>query len=434
MQMGSSNWWFLQWIAWRNLVSRRNRHGLSFMTTISIMGVALGVAALIIVLSVMGGFEQELKEKMLRGQPHVEVLGQNAVAGFPMREYPLQTFRDHFPGVTGVEPFTQADVVMKQGKHLSAVVLFGIDPNLKADIWSFERSMATGRLEAISDLHTPIIAPEGVSSRQPGVILGEALAGQLGAEIGDEITILSPQAESSSTVISGGTVSRQYVMVGTFQTGLFNYDSKLAVVSLAEGRKFMPEYEPSMDDDEYVTGIAFNLQNPYDLSAVSNKIKDFPNLKIKTWQDTNASMLFALKLEKFTMGAILMLIVVVAAFSISGTMMMTVFHKKTQVCLYRSLGMNKPSLAKLFIYQGFTIGSVGIVLGLALGLGTCILLFHLRTGSTPVNLFYLRALPVKFLPQEYAIICVSAWALSILGALYPAMTAARQDPSSGMRY
>ncbi len=425
---------FIQWVAWRYLIARKGRHGLSFMTSFSILGVVIGVAALIIVLSVMGGFEQDLKGKMLRGQPHMEVLAENAVAGFSLQKYPVASFQKMFPEAEGVAPFTSADVVLKQGKHLSAVVLFGIDQKFGGDLWAFDSSMTEGRLSDIDDEHSPIISKGSERSRWPGIVLGDGLAAQLGADIGDEITVLSPQAASSSTIMSGGTITRSYVVVGLFHTGLFNYDSKWAVVSLGEGRKFLSDYEPSLDEEEYVTGIGVNSKEPNRIELLRDRLNQTKGLLGKTWKDTNSALLFALQLEKYTMGAILMLIVLVAAFSISGTMMMTVYHKKQQISVLRSLGMSQRDIGRLYLVQGFTIGTVGITLGLVLGLSLCFLLKELRFAELPVNLVSLRSLPVRFLPFEYMIICGSAWMLSLLGAFYPAAIAARQNPSQGLRY
>lgn len=403
------------------------------MTTFSILGVVIGVAALIIVLSVMGGFEQDLKGKMLRGQPHLEIISENPLAGFSLKEHPISEFKKLYPSAEGIEPYTEADVVLTHGKHISAVVLFGIDPKIGGALWAFDTSMTEGKLEGVGSLHAPIIPMTRQKVQWPGIVLGDSLASQLGADIGDEITVLSPQASSSATVMSGGTFSRSYTVVGLFHTGLFNYDSKWGVVSLDEGRKFMADYDPSLDDDQYVTGVGVNTKDPMNIDAFKDKLK-IKELQGKSWKDTNSALLFALKLEKYTMGSILLLIVLVAAFSISGTMMMTVYHKKQQICLFRSLGMSEGDVGRLYLLQGFTIGTVGIIGGVILGLAACFVLQQLRFADLPANLQSLRSLPVKYLPAEYVVICAAAWTLSVLGAFYPARIAAKQNPSQGLRY
>lgn len=465
---------YILWIAWRNVTAKNRRAGLSFMTLVSIFGVAIGVAALIIVLSVMGGFEGDLKEKMLRGQPHLEILHKNAVAGFSLVEAPLSSFRKMFPEATDVEAYTQSDVVLKQTKHIAAAILFGVEPDREGHLWGFGNAITEGEMAAIGRTHA-VDGDEKAAkdvARRPGILLGEQLAEQMSAEVGDEITVLSPQANVGAA-LGGGTVSRQYVVAGKFRTGLFQYDARWAVVSLEEGRKFMPDYDASLDQQEYVTGVAVNVREPYDIEplvkrvfgeyeaglkinvtqdgaveaasgagpsdlkadrgrAVANPLlKDLVPL---TWEKANKSLLFALKLEKFAMGSILMLIVVVAGFSISGTMMMTVFHKRGQVSLLRSLGMNRNEIAKLFLTHGFTIGTIGILAGLALGLGVCALIQSFQFIHLPAGIYHLKNLPCKWLPVEYVVICAAAWVFSLLAATYPALTAARQDPGQGLRY
>lgn len=404
------------------------------MTTISIMGVTLGVAALIIVLSVMGGFEQDLKSKMLRGMPHVEVLGKQAILGFSLNERPIAEIESLLPSDAKIAPFVNVEVVLKQDKHLAAVSLYGVDADADTSMWAFHESLIEGELAGIQGLQQPLVSFSENPPKLPGIVLGDALAGQLGANLGDEVTVISPESLSTHTILGGGTLTRSYVLVGIFHSGLFNYDTKWAVVSVDEARKFMVGYDPGLDEENYITGLAVNVKDPNAVDAIAARINALPDLSAKTWKDSNAALLFALQLEKYTMGAILMLIVLVAAFSISGTMMMTVFHKKTQISLLRSIGMTRWDIGRLFLIQGLTVGAVGILLGLALGLGVCFGLEKLRYIDVPANLMSIRGLPVRFLPLEYIVICLSAWALSMIGALYPALTASRQNPSTGLRY
>ena len=403
------------------------------MTVFSILGVTFGVAALVIVLSVMGGFEEILKDKMLRGQAHVEILAENPILGFPLSDDIMEKLEKKFPEALGMQAFIQSDVVIKQRKHLSSAILLGLDSKKEIGLWALRDSMTEGSFKSIDDEHYPLISFDDNENKWPGIVLGEGLASQLGADLGDEITILSPQASSSSTVLSGGTVSRNYVVTGLFQSGLGDYDSKFAVTSIPEARKFMIDFDSTMDDENYVTGVAFNLLNPYLADTLKKRFKS-DGLQLRNWRDDNAALLSALLLEKYTMSAILTLIVLVAAFSISGTMMMSVFHRKTQLSLFRALGFTQKDVQYFYIIQGFIIGSLGILLGMFFGLGFCSFLHIMRDMNVPVSLNALQSLPVKFLPFEYFLIALMAWFLSIIGALYPAMTASRQNPSIGLRY
>ena len=437
---------YIAWIAWRNLIARGRRGGLSFMTIVSIFGVAIGVAALIIVLSVMGGFEQDLRDKMLRGQPNLEVMASNAQAGFGLKQHPLAALKRAFPEASDIEPYTQADVVLKQRQHLTSGILFGVDSSRDKHLWGFGgTAVIEGEMRCIAKSH-PLSANWDGNTRRAGIVLGEQLAEQLGADVGDEVIVLSPQV-NVDTALGGGTVSRSYVVCAKFRTGLFNFDAKWAVVSLEEGRKFLPDYDISLDTDEYVSGVAINVPDPLTIQRSVDRVfgtavqgaypkaqAGLDGLTPLTWETANKSLLFALKLEKFAMTLILMLIVIVAAFSISGTMMMTVFHKRGQVSLLRSLGMNRIDITKLYLAHGFTIGTVGILMGLVFGLAICALIKSFQFISLPAGVYHLKSLPCKWLWFDYGIICMSAWVFSLLASTYPALTASKQDPGQGLRY
>ena len=424
---------YIVWMAWRNLVSKKRGNGLSFMTITSIVGVALGVFALVVVLSVMGGFEKDLRSKMFRGLPHLEIMATNAIVGFSLREHPLDKLRTTIPEAVGLEPFTQADVVLKQKKHLASVTIFGIEPTKGGQLWGFGKAMTQGELSSVGKTHPSASDSNYEPRKYPGIVLGESLSVELGADVGEEITILSPQT-GIKDVLGGSSLSATFVVSGIFKSDLPRFDSKYAVVSLDQGRKFMADYDESLDKDEFVSGIAVNIAQPEDIDPIAERISKISGLDVLTWKKVNKSLLFALKLEKFTMGSILLLIVLVAAFSISGTMMMTVFHRRSQVALLRSLGMSQKDILKLYLAHGFSIGAVGIVTGLLVGLGACAAIYFFQFINLPDGLYYQRKLPVRFLPYEYMVISLSAWVLSLLAAVYPAIVASSQDPGTGLRY
>lgn len=424
---------YIVWMAWRNLVSKKRGNGLSFMTITSIAGVALGVFALVVVLSVMGGFERDLVAKMFRGLPHLEVMATNAVVGFSIKDHHPDQFRALVPEAVGIEPFTQSDVVLKQKKHLASVTIFGIDPIQGGHLWGFSNSMTQGELSSVGKVHTSITDPSFEPRKYPGIVLGESLSVELGADLGEEITILSPQS-GVKDALAGSSLSSTYVVSGIFRSDLPRFDSKYAVVSLEQGRKFMADYDESLDEDQYVSGIAINIPDPLAIDPVAEKIGKISGLQTLTWKNVNKSLLFALKLEKFTMGSILLLIVLVAAFSISGTMMMTVFHRRSQVALLRSLGMSQKDVVWLYLAHGFSIGAVGVFIGLVAGLIACQAIYFFQFIDLPPGVYYQRKLPVRFLPMEYFVISLSAWILSLIAAVYPAIIASSQDPGTGLRY
>lgn len=418
---------FILWLAWRYLISKKGK-SLSFMTTVSILGVAIGVAALVTVLSVMGGFENDLRTKMFRGLPHLEIFNKQTLAGFSLKEYPLTKFNSLYPDASTIEPFIKADVVLKHRKNLASATLFAIDPKLGGKPWGFFSKQFE---EQTDELQLKLANSNPDEDILGGLILEEGLAMQLGVTVGEEVFILSPYA-SVGDVLSGSQISAAFKVTGLFQTDL--PQNKFAIVSLKSGRMFLPDYDASLDNEEYVSGVAITFAQPEHIERYASQKYKEPQLQFITWKDNNKSLLFALKLEKFTMGAILLLIVLVATFSISGTIMMTIFHRRNQIALFRSLGLSQKDTAKLFLAIGFFIGTIGVLLGLSIGLSLCSFLYYFQFIDLPSGIYYQNKLPVRFLPIEYTIIALCAWGLSILATCYPAMIAAKQDPGTGLRY
>lgn len=392
------------------------------MTYASILGVTIGVSALVITLSVMGGFENDLRQRMFKGLPHMEIYFKNPFVGISLDQYPIAKFKETYPEASYVEPFVKADVVLKNRNHLSSVVVFGLDKNSKGALWGFGAGMVMGSLD---DLHK--------ASNTPRIILGEDLAFELGVDVGDSVVGLSPSA-SLSDALGGQELSKTFEVAGVFRTDLSKYDSKYAVMSIPNGRFFMADYDSSLDEENYVSGVAINFKQPQDVDLYKKKAESFEHLNVTTWKDVNKSLLFALLLEKFTMSAVLFLIVLVAAFSISGTVMMTVYYKRHQISLFRALGMKFGDVLKMFISHGVVIGAVGVVLGLAVGLGGCLLIERVGSIPLPKGIYMLKSLPVKYLYKEYAIISVCAFLLTVIASIYPAYIAANREPGQGLRY
>ncbi len=231
----------------------------------------------------------------------------------------------------------------------------------------------------------------------------------------------------------GGTTIRRFSLVGIFMSNQFDYDAKWAVTSLDQARRFMLDYGPELDQEKFVSGYAFNVKEPEYISQIEARLDKTGDLVPTTWEQSNQSLLLALKLEKFAMGSILMLIVVVAAFSISGTMMMTVYYKRTAISLLRALGMSRRQIARLYLTQGLGIGIGGSTLGLGLGLSFCWLISSFQAIPLPA-IYTLKELPVKFIWTAYPVIVGFSVLFSLIAAVYPAWVAAIQEPSEGLRF
>ena len=229
------------WMAWRYLIVRKKGSGLSFMTIVSILGIAIGVMVLIVVMSVMGGFGDDWHRKMLSGTPHLEITAKNSLLGFSLNKYSVEELSSKIPDTQIVQPYIQSDVILKHSKYIQPVVLFGIDPDQKEFPWSFGKEEIEQNHPDFSMLkaqHKPILSHD--DSRYPGIILGEGLARNLNVSEGDEITVLNPQnVISSGAMVTDGVVSKKYVVVGLFFTGSADFDNKWAVTSLDNARKFL---------------------------------------------------------------------------------------------------------------------------------------------------------------------------------------------------
>ena len=223
-----------------------------------------------------------------------------------------------------------------------------------------------------------------------------------------------------------------FTLAGIFHTGLFTYDGKWAVIALSEGRKFLPDYDVSLDEEQYVSGVALNFPDPDRVEHAAQLLAQ-TKLKGLTWKETNSSLLFALQLEKFAMGAILMLIVLVAAFSISGTMMMTVFYRRHQIALLRAMGLTARRTYRVFLTQGVLIGTIGVSAGMLVGIAILLVLANYPI-PLPQEIYYLGNVPVRFLWHDYLVIGMLAWLLSLLSAVYPAAVATKEVPSKGLRF
>ena len=388
------------------------------MTNVSIGGVAIGVMALVVVLSIMGGLARSLRQSMYEGTPHVEVQLRNDKAlGFSMKQYPLAFFQDKFPQMQAIQTYVRNDVVLKNERHLSTATLFAINPDADSKLWGFQRPH---HLLGKTVQHTSV-------GTHPQIMLGQELAYQLGVEVGDSVLVLNPNRQAGSEV---GAIARTFSVVGVFATALFNYDEKWAVVTLPEGRKFMPDYDSSLDTEQYVSGVAMNFPNPDKLDSSIADLSDTP-LRVVTWKDNNEAVIFALQLERIAMGAILLLVVLVASFSIGSTMMMTVFYRRSQIALLRAIGICQRQTFQVYLAQGLLIGVVGTVLGMSFGL-LMLLMLDKMPIPLPTDIYVLNALTVRFLWQDYLLIGILALLLSSLSATYPAAVAARASPTKGL--
>ena len=416
---------FVWWMAYRQVFSRQTKAGLLFMTLASMLGITIGISALVVTLSVMGGFERELREKIFFGLPHLEIMNKKAAAGISMKDHPLADFAQELSGLAEIGVYIKSDVIAKNLDQYASVTVLGLDPRKSHDIWGIKRSLEGDKsFESMLISHHGEVAP---------AVVGVDLAANFDLFVGQRFSIISPHSNISG-FLAGERLSHEYVVAGIFRTGREDLDGSYVVTNLGSARQFMHDYEPSLDVGEYVSGIAATFHDPNDVDAIGNDQALLSQFSHLSWKQVNKSLLIALMLEKIAMSVVLFLIVLVAVFSLSGTVMMTVYHKKTQIALLRGLGMSWQDISKVFMAHGSIIGVVGISFGLFMGLMVCLFIQKVGVVDLPQGLYSLQKLPVKFLFKEYILISLGAFLLTVMASVYPAYIAGRQDPGEGLRY
>ena len=413
--------WF---IGLRYLKAKRKQTFVSIITVISIAGVMVGVMTLIIVLAVMNGFEKTLKQKILGTQAHLVVLkaGQDGIDHYEEVTPKIE----EVSGVVSASPFIFSQVMLSTDSGVSGVVLKGIDPNGVGKVTELATYVKAGRLE---DLQRP---PEG---NLPGILLGVELAKNLSISVGEPLQVISPLG--TLTPMGMMPKMRRFQVVGLFQSGMFEYDSTLAYVSLGSAQKFL-------NMDARVTGIEIKTDNIYAVQEIGRQIRRKLGLPFwtKDWMEMNRNLFSALRLEKIAMFIILVLIVLVAAFNIIATLIMVVMEKNKDIAILKSMGATSRGILKIFIIEGLVIGVVGTALGTLLGL---LAAFNLETITGFVeNLFafkilssdvyYIDKLPSQVNPLDVVWIVMTAILISLLATLYPSWRASKLDPAEALRY
>ena len=398
--------------------TRRNGF-ISFISGVSMLGIALGVAALIVVLSVMNGFQKEVRDRMLGVLSHVEVFTPDGGA-LPNPALTLSELRRH-PEVVGAAPFIAAQGLLARGEDMKGVLLRGIDPAQEPAVTSLAGELAQTVL--------PQLQPGAF-----GIVLGGALAQGLGLRVGDAVTLVAP----SGQVTPAGVVPRlkQMNVVGIFDSGHYEYDSTLAFVHIDDVARIFRLEGP--------TGIRLKLKDLHRAREVTHELAAMVSgdLSLRDWTRQNRTWFAAVQLEKRMMFIILTLIVAVAAFNLVSTLLMTVTDKRADIAILRTLGASPRSIMAVFVVQGAFVGVIGTLAGLLLGLGIA---FNIDTLVPALE----SLLGAKFLPQDVYLIsrmpsdpqqgdilpiALISLALAFVATLYPSWRASRVNPAEALRY
>jgi lipoprotein-releasing system permease protein len=413
-------------IGLRYLKAKRKSTFISIITFISTAGVMLGVMALIIVLAVMTGFEEDLKEKILGTNAHVVVVRNGA----PMEDYrQVMAKLKEFKGVTATTPFIYNQVMLSSGKNVSGVVLRGIDVTTDRLVTGLSKSVVEGTIDRLE----PKMGAG--SEAYPGLLVGKELAKHLHLSVGDKVNVISPMG--NITPLGMMPKMKPFRVAGIFNTGMFEYDSTLAYVSLGQAQSFF-------DLEDTVTGVQLKVQDVYHTGELARSINRTlgPDYYARDWMQMNRNILFALKTEKVVMFIILTLIVLVAAFGIASTLFMVVMEKNRDIAILKSMGATGGSIMKIFVLEGLVIGIIGTALGvvsgllIALNLEPIISFIQKITGQNffSKDIYYLDRFPSMVVPFDVVLISVTAVLISFIATLYPAWQASRMLPAEALRY
>lgn len=450
-----------RFIGGRYIRSKKKR-SISAITAIAIAGVAMGVSALLVVISIASGFEQEFIRKVLGVNAHVLVMKY----GIDFTEYRdvMKTVKE-LPEVKGAAPFVIQEMMISKGDHTSGVLLKGVDPELMGTVLDLPKHIVEGSVEGlrvpgarppdspskkraksireqvdealegadagVGDAKELPGEPPASGDRIPGIILGKTLAENLDAEVGDKVQITtpligldvlgwSPSDETPTTM--------QFEVIGVFYAGFLEYDTKLVYVDIYQSQRFF-------DQGDSVTGVEVTVHDITTASDVSRRVRELLGqgpYHTVDWELLNEPLFTALKTQKVVLTVVLAVIIGVAAFNIIATLVMMVFDKRREIAILKSMGASHGGILRIFMYIGTMVGIVGIAIGLLIGFGICTLLIEVGWPLDP-KVYLIDHLPVTLSWLDFVITGAVAFAICILATILPSLSAARLKPVDGLR-
>ena len=407
------------YIGLRYLRARKASRFVSFISLVSLLGVAVGVAALIVVLSVMNGFEQELRGRLLNLTSHAVV----TAPGSRLRNWePVLETVQRTPGVAGAAPFVEVQAMLAHGGLLKGTLLRGVDPTREPAVSRVEEHMLVGSLSLLE-------------AGSDHLVLGRLLAARLRVGLGDSLTLLVPTGGETGTRLVPRL--RRFTVVGLFEVGMEEQDGLLALAHLDDAAA-------ARGRPGEVSGVRLQLEDLFAAPRISRELAAAlgPGYEARDWTAENASYFRAVRIEKTMMTIILSLVVAVAAFNIVATLVMVVTDKRAEIAILRTMGLSPGSVMRVFLVQGAAIGTAGTLLGvllgvpLALNVGTVMPAIESLFGFSvlPVEVYYITRLPSDLRVPQVVMITVIALSLCLLSTVYPSLRAARTEPAEALRY
>jgi lipoprotein-releasing system permease protein len=412
-------------IALRYLRARRRERFISLITVIATAGVAIGVMTLDIVLSIMTGFEEDLRDRILGFTPHVLVSrdGGGAIDDY---EQLVEAIRA-VPGVWKTSPLVYGQLMLSAPGAAAGASLRGIAPDGEAAA-ELESYLAGGSVRRLGERWAvPLGNGRGATVQLPGIVLGVELARQLGVEPGSTVNVVSPIGKSLR--LRAAAPARRFVVVGTFDAGMPQYDGTRAYVALEEAQQLYGLAAA-------VNHVEVRVRDLYAANRVAERIRAAvgPAFEVRDWMEENANLLAVLTLQKTAYFVVLLLIVLVAAATIVATLIMVVMDKRKDIAVLKSMGAPRAGIGRIFVWKGIILGVAGTIAGNLGGLAGCWALARYEFIQLPKEVFYVSTVPVKMYPEYFAAVTVAALAICFLATIYPARQAARLAPVDIIRY
>ncbi len=389
-------------ISWRYLVTKRKEKFIWLISIISILGVAIGVTALIVVIAVMTGFDRDLRDKIVGNYSHITLSSYKAIDNSEYNGIIKKIAPN--PHIKAVSPYLQGQVLIKERDRFFAVGLRGIEPATETSVTKIKQYIVAGDIANLD---------------QNSIVIGKELALYLGLGLNSKLVIYSPLGKLYNLTV-----------VGIFNSGMYDYDLNLVFTHLKSAQEILGL--PGQ-----ISAIALKLDNLYLADKVKQELATLLgfNYNLKTWMEANQNFFAALKLEKLTMFIILTLIILVASFNIISTLVVMVVEKTKDIGILKALGMTSSGIRKIFTYEGLLIGTLGISLGALGGIGLCALLKKYQFIKLPQDIYYIDRLPVSIeLWPDIVLIILAAMAIVLISTIYPATRAARLKPVEALRY
>lgn len=402
---------FELFVAKRYLTAKRKQAFISVITLISVLGIAIGVMALVIAIALITGFQEDVQDKILGATSHIMV---SDLSGDGLRDYGEVTAKiAGIKGVVSVTPVVYSQVLINGPSRSSGALLKGIDLGRETAGSAWLRKLESGRL------------PE--PGPQEGLLLGRELAFAIGAGPGDAVTVLTTASRLSPMGLFPKT--RRFRVAGIFNTGLYEFDSSTALAPLETAQKFL-------GSEGRITYLQIKLSDIFEAGRVADRIKEVipPVVYVTTWMELNKSLFSALKLEKNIMFLTITLIVFVAALNIIATLILMVMEKTRDIGILMAMGATAGNIRRIFFFQGALIGVVGTSLGVALGIGWCWLANTFRLIRIPVDIYQISFVPFRLRGLDLALIVGVSLAISFVSTLFPSRRASKTDPVVALKY